>query len=556
MAHRLGFILGALLLAVSVFDCSVDSRKLKVNAGPDGGMTLGDSGSGGDSSVAGTTSTAGSTGVAGTSGAAGTTGGGLLGAGSKCSASADCMSGPCLDGICCAAACTGPCVSCAGSATGQADGACSPVQAGSDPHDDCTKGSDVCGLDGQCDGSGKCRFAVPDTSCGTEACASNQYTPPAQCDGTGKCVAATPVSCGGQPCIGTRCDIPCSATVSCPTGLYCSGTTCAAQKTGGSKCAADTECSTNHCAEGVCCDGACNTKCNSCLQANTGQTDGKCSTVRAGVIHGTDCPGAATCPANSASYTTAPSCDGAGACKAGTAVSCGNYYCNATTTTCPTACSANAQCATAYCAGGVCKTKTAAGGLCSGNAECLSGTCSGRCCASGTPCMCPQPSAGNLVKNPGFDSSLTGWTVDSGPAIINWQPGTLLDGNGSYADANACPYSGAAYVDDEGDPGSSQLIWQCVTMALNTSYDFDAQIATLAGAQVYCDADLYQGPGCTGGTVNGGEVNWINVGWSSPDFPVTFNSSFYLSAKISCHVEGGGGFYFDDVYLTPAPGQY
>ena len=51
-----------------------------------------------------------------------------------------------------------------------------------------------------------------------------------------------------------------------------------------------------HCAEGVCCDGACTATCNSCLQANTGQIDGKCTTVRAGVVHGTDCPGSAALP--------------------------------------------------------------------------------------------------------------------------------------------------------------------------------------------------------------------------------------------------------------------
>ncbi|HTA88436.1 MAG TPA: hypothetical protein VK745_02630 [Polyangiaceae bacterium] len=536
MAARLGFLLGLFLLASGITGCSIDGRKLRVTAGPDGG-------------------TSGSSGVAGTSGISGTDGG-MLAAGAKCGANSDCASGSCLDGVCCGKACDGACLSCASTVTGQAEGTCAPAQAGTDPHDDCTKSTDACGLDGQCDGAGACRFAVPSTSCGTEACQSNEYTPAAQCDGAGKCVTPSAVSCGGQPCIGTRCDITCSATMACPTGFYCDGTTCAAQKSGGSMCAADGDCATGHCAEGVCCDGACTATCNSCLQANTGQIDGKCSAVRAGVVHGTDCPGSAACPAGATSSTAAPTCDGAGACKAGAATSCGNYLCNATTASCGTGCTVSSQCSSSsYCSGGVCKAKSVAGQLCAANTECQSGTCSGRCCSSGTPCMCPQPSAGNLIKNPGFDTSLAGWTVDPGPATIDWQPGTFLTPNGSYADANACAFSGSAYI-SEPDSGDSQLIWQCVNVVPQTDYNFGVQIATLSGAYAFCDADLYAGPSCTGGTSNAADYEWLNVAWSSGTFPTTFNTGFNSTVKISCHVEMGGSFFFDDIYLTPAPGMY
>jgi len=527
------------LVALSVQSCTIDGRKLHVTAGSAG--------------TSGTAGTAGSDGTAGSIGAAGDNGG--LGAGEKCSANSDCLSGPCLDGVCCAKACSGSCVSCSADLTGQAAGTCAPVQAGSDPHDDCTKGTDDCGLDGQCDGAGACRFAPPSTTCGAEACAADEYTPAAQCDGAGKCVTPTAISCGGHPCTGTRCDIPCSKPADCPMGLFCDGTVCAPQKTNGTQCAADAECSNAHCVEGVCCGDVCSAKCNSCLQANTGQTDGTCAPVRAGVAHGTDCPGSANCPAGSTMFTPAPTCDGAGACKS-TAASCGNYLCNAATMlSCATTCTANAQCSTGYCAANACKVKSAAGQLCSSNAQCQSGTCSGRCCAAGTPCTCPQPTTSNVIKNPGFDTNLASWTVDTGPASITWQPGTLLDGNGSYADADACGYSGSAYI-AEPDSGDSQSIWQCVPMTAHTSYNFDVRIATLSGANAICDLDAYQGPGCTGNVSNMAEVSWLNVGWSSNDFPTTFDSSFFVSAKISCHVQGGGAFFFDEAFLAPAPGMY
>jgi hypothetical protein len=169
--------------------------------------------------------------------------------------------------------------------------------------------------------------------------------------------------------------------------------------------------------------------------------------------------------------------------------------------------------------------------------------------------MCPQPSTGNLIKNPGFDANLSGWTVDPGPATIDWQPGTFLTANGSYADANACSFSGSAYISEQ-DSGDSQLIWQCVNVVPQTDYNFGVQIATLSGAYAFCDADLYAGPGCTGGTSNAADYEWLNVAWSSGTFPTMFNTGFSTTVKISCHVEMGGSFFFDDIYLTPAPGLY
>jgi hypothetical protein len=64
--------------------------------------------------------------------------------GVACSLDVECETGLCSDGVCCVAACTDLCTSCAASS----DGTCAAAPAGSDLHGDCGAGS--------CDGSGAC----------------------------------------------------------------------------------------------------------------------------------------------------------------------------------------------------------------------------------------------------------------------------------------------------------------------------------------------------------------------------------------------------------------
>jgi hypothetical protein len=92
--------------------------------------------------------------------------------GLPCTAASTCASGFCADGVCCNSACAGTCASC--NLTGQA-GKCSPYPAGTDPQNECGKGTGVC--KSTCDGVGNCAYpqaAVPCASCET-------------CDGYGSC---------------------------------------------------------------------------------------------------------------------------------------------------------------------------------------------------------------------------------------------------------------------------------------------------------------------------------------------------------------------------------
>ncbi|MEO0602110.1 MAG: hypothetical protein AAF211_11785, partial [Myxococcota bacterium] len=83
----------------------------------------------------------------------------LLELGDACDADDTCDSGRCIDGVCCAELCDGPCLACSIAAGGQSDGMCTPAFVDTvEP--------------GVCDASGG--------DCGDEGCA---------CDDTGTCVA-------------------------------------------------------------------------------------------------------------------------------------------------------------------------------------------------------------------------------------------------------------------------------------------------------------------------------------------------------------------------------
>ena len=94
------------------------------------------------------------------------------GNGQACTSAATCASGFCADGVCCNSACSGTCTSC--NLAGQA-GKCSPYPAGTDPQNECGKGTGVC--KSTCDGAGTCAYPQATVSCG------NCMT----CDGYGTC---------------------------------------------------------------------------------------------------------------------------------------------------------------------------------------------------------------------------------------------------------------------------------------------------------------------------------------------------------------------------------
>lgn len=178
----------------------------------------------------------------------------------------------------------------------------------------------ACTIEGCKNGASDPQFATAGTTCGgTKKC--NDMGKCAECFIDADCTMGTTPSCFMDACI------------SCSDGMKngdevdvdCGGTKCT-KKCSGDACTDGMECKSTHCADGVCCDTACNTACKSC---NLAAAPGTCTNI----------------PVNMPD--TLPVCDGMSACD-------GN---------------------------GACKLKT--GESCSMDGQCLSGKCS-----NGNPKVC------------------------------------------------------------------------------------------------------------------------------------------------------------------------
>jgi len=295
--------------------------------------------------------------------------------GVSCSGNNECLSGSCVDGVCCEEACTTACKAC--NVSGNI-GKCVNIPAGQTD----TVPSNACAGANQCDGMGTCKkatgqgcsganqcvsgFCVDGICCGTDctgtckacdvsgslgmcvnvpmnqddgACSGTQT-----CDGSGACKTENGASCPGMPsqCLsgicadGVCCNAACTATcMACnvsgdagtctniPAGsddnnatMTCSGATqsCdgmgACKKDKGAGCSADGECGTGHCVDGVCCQTACTT---TCFQCNKAGSLGDC--VEVAQLSDDNFP------ANACTGTM--TCDGSGVCKLDSGESCG-----------------------------------------------------------------------------------------------------------------------------------------------------------------------------------------------------------------------------------------
>ncbi len=131
--------------------------------------------------------------------------------GSACQTGSVCSSGFCTEGVCCDSACAGLCTACTAKLKGTGmDGACGPVESGTDPLDQCAdQGASTCGTTGLCDGKGACGSYADGTVCLTKTecivavCASGVCGGPHELDGSpctgGVCVAG---ACVKDPTLG------------------------------------------------------------------------------------------------------------------------------------------------------------------------------------------------------------------------------------------------------------------------------------------------------------------------------------------------------------------
>ena len=126
---------------------------------------------------------------------------------SVCSLGSECLTGHCVDGVCCESDCTMACRSCALPDT---PGLCRPVPGGAqDPRGKCAdKGAASCQQTGLCDVAGDCAVYPAGTICQVAGCSGNgkDMMPVRMCDGAGKCDDGKPTHCpDGTTCAAGIC---------------------------------------------------------------------------------------------------------------------------------------------------------------------------------------------------------------------------------------------------------------------------------------------------------------------------------------------------------------
>jgi hypothetical protein len=356
-----------------------------------------------------------------------------------------------------------------------------------------------------------------------------------------------------------------------------------AGKNNGLACGGGSECTSGKCVEGVCCDNACGSKCSSCLAANTGKLDGQCAPVKAGQSHGADCtaseptscglngkcdgsgacqkfvagtmcaPEACSDGASTSTYAPVRTCDGKGACSASVSTNCGGTY-RCAGTKCNVNCGSDSQCApSAFCSATACMAKKADGALCSANGECIQGSCSGRCCLG---CKCTQPSAANVLKNPGFDLDINGWT------LLDATTNSTLRGTDwtQFSDEESCPYSGAIVVTLPA-ANTSGVLRQCASnLNLDGNYNFGIRGFVIGDGVAICGVRFYPSSDCSGSQLVDDELNAIaGNAWQAPA-PETSIPSVSVSGAHSvlffCSVGGTSSYYFDRAYVSKIPATY
>jgi MYXO-CTERM domain-containing protein len=297
------------------------------------------------------------------------------GDGKPCASAAQCKSGHCVDGVCCATACLGTCQACSAAtkASGTQDGICGDAKWGTDLRDDCPdEGAEACLRDGFCDGKGACRLYAAGTTCAAPGCANNAPVLSA-CDGAGTCVPSIQPGCGPNPCEAGACLSSCTTSSDCASSAFCKAGDCVPRHALGEACQLADECASGLCVDGVCCNAPCQGACEACAEPGTKgicmpvmgkpraghptcaapasddpcaakQCDGTERKACAALVGADVICRAASCEAGTA--TLEARCDGSGACPPAEAKACEPFVCGADS--CHLGCGSDEGCAKGY----------------------------------------------------------------------------------------------------------------------------------------------------------------------------------------------------------------
>lgn len=298
--------------------------------------------------------------------------------GVACTAGNQCQTGQCIDGVCCNSACGGACDAC--NVTGSM-GVCQALAAGAPGTPACTpylcggaaSCPTACTVDTQCTPAAFCNgtACVPKRANGGACTAANQCSSNQCVDGVccntacgaacdacdvvgseGTCTFSPKGSPGAPPCAPmlctgnlASCPTSCTDDASCAVGQYCLNSVCQGRLDPGFACTDPNECVSRNCVDGVCCNSACGGACDAC---NVTGSVGQCTAVAVGGVG---------------------------------APSCAPFVCYGSAD-CPTSCTTDVQCSSStYCQGGACVPRQVAGAVCATPRQCASGFCAdGVCC--------------------------------------------------------------------------------------------------------------------------------------------------------------------------------
>ena len=434
--------------------------------------------------------------------------------GRACSCDSECLTGHCVEGVCCNEACTNGCQTC--TAPG-APGICSPREAGilARTAADCQVASpSTCGFDGRCDGKGSCRRYTLGVSCGPGTCEGSAVVGASVCDGLGNCLPGptlicTPFSCDPQS---GGCFDMCNGAAECDSGHSCNASGSCGTHLTGAACASNNDCASGFCSDGVCCNTACLGACvtcnvagrlGTCVPSDAGRPDphGVCTDQGAASCgHDGTCDGAGGC-ANYSSGTQclqpscvgnhisrAATCDGMGTCTSPGIQDCHPFRCVGDA--CTGSCQTDNDCDTGIaCLNGSCGPKPT-GASCAAASECASYNCvDGVCCASActgacyscalatSPGSCLPIAAGHVdargvCQDGGAAACSTNGRCDGSGACQKYQAGTVC----AAESCSSAVYSGPSTCNTTGQCVAPDAL-PCSPYVCNGSRCFDTCVA-------------------------------------------------------------------------------
>ena len=248
--------------------------------------------------------------------------------GKACNADAQCSTNACVDGFCCATACSGTCEWCGDPAS---PGEC-VIVSGSPKGRSANGSTKTCAIAGggecapTCDGSKRdgCTYPGSATTCSVASCNNDAVVLAAGCDGSGHCNTAKTQGCGDYTCENGACKTSCTTSADCKGGATCDASsgvgTCTAT---GATCADGfkakaTDGTETYCAGYKCIDGSgCQSTCAAGVDCDVGNgyscTGGLCVTGDAGTAgSGATSSGGAANAGSSGVNAGSPSSNGGG----------------------------------------------------------------------------------------------------------------------------------------------------------------------------------------------------------------------------------------------------